>query len=127
MSSEPSDAFVFDLLSRLCGDRCTQVYLFGPSGEPFWAARLPLESDEIPILADVMSLVASAHGGHGAPLVAPDEHGRFVVGALDASGELYVALLGAQLSGAELDEARRSIAPHAESLRVVAAGATPGS
>jgi hypothetical protein len=114
-----SDAFVVGLLHRLMGrHRYSQVYLFGRTGEPFWAARMPLDQSEIPLLSEALDLIEAAEASHAKPFVAHDEHGRFVVGAIDAAEDLYVVLVTPDgVSAAGLDEARKDIEPHVAAIR----------
>ncbi len=128
MGVEPlTDAFVVGLLHRLMGrHRYSQVYLFGPAGEPFWAARMPLDELELPLLSEALDLIEAAESAHPKPFIAHDKHGRFVVGAIDASEDLYVVLVTpdreaaaahAWVSVARLNEVRREIAPHVAAIR----------
>ena len=129
MAVEPlTDAFVVGLLHRLMGrHRYAQVYLFGPAGEPFWAVRMPLDESEIPLLSEALDLIEAAEAAHPKPFIAHDRHGRFVVGAIDASEDLYVVLVTpdregtaahARVSVARLDEVRRELAPLVAAIRV---------
>ncbi|MBI2389522.1 MAG: hypothetical protein HYV09_07990 [Deltaproteobacteria bacterium] len=128
MRAQPiTDAFVVGLLHQLMArHRSSQVYLFGAEGEPFWAARMPLDESEIPLLSEAIDLIQAAEAEHPKPFIARDKEGRFIVGAIDATEDLYVVLVApdreaaaahAWVSVDRLNEARRELAPHVAAIR----------
>lgn len=128
MAAQPiTDAFVVGLLHRLIGrHRYTQIYLFGPAGEPFWAAQMPLDEAELPLLSEALDLIESAEAAHEKPFIAHDRQGRFVVAAIDGNEDLYVVLVTpdreadvkhAWVSRERIEDVRKEIAPHVAALR----------
>ena len=92
------DSLVPALLKRaLARHGGTQAFLFGPSGDPFWAARAPVAQAELGLLAEALDLLESLEEDHQRPFIGHDEGGRFVVAALDAAEDAYVVVLSTEL------------------------------
>jgi hypothetical protein len=94
MSARQS-AIVDTLLRRLLartGSR--QVFLFGPEGEPFMAARLPIERAELAQLNHALDLLERMEEAHRPkPFLASDAEHGLLVAALDEQEDLYVVML----------------------------------
>ncbi len=67
-----------------------QVFLFGPSGDPFWCARKPIRRDEMSILEQALSLIDAVEASRPKPFIDHDSSGRFSVAALGQDSDLYV-------------------------------------
>jgi hypothetical protein len=84
------DALLRRLLARHGG---RQIFLFGPAGEPFWAARLPVAEHDLDLLDRALALLAQLEASRPKPFFAHDRERRLVVAALDGSEDLYVVVL----------------------------------
>ncbi|MBK8212273.1 MAG: hypothetical protein IPK71_00870 [Myxococcales bacterium] len=84
------DAILQRVLSRFA---YRQMFLFGPTGDPFWAARLPITEKELALLDAGTKLLASAEPERARPFVAHDMRRALLVAALDADEDLYAVVL----------------------------------
>ena len=71
----------------------TQAFLFGPSGQPFWAANTPVANGELPVLSAALDLLESLEAAHSRPFMAHDPAGRFIVAALDSQEEFFLVVI----------------------------------
>jgi hypothetical protein len=112
------DALLSRLLTRHGG---RQIFLFGPAGEPFWAAHLPVAERDLDLLDRGLALLAQLEASRPKPFFAHDRERRLVVAALDGAEDLYVVVLQEALDPepAELRAAliRRDAAPDLLPLR----------
>lgn len=84
------DAILQRVLSRFA---YRQMFLFGPKGDPFWAARLPITEKELALLDAGTKLLASSEVDHARPFVAHDMRRALLVAALDDAEDLYAVVL----------------------------------
>jgi hypothetical protein len=77
-----------------------QIFLFGPTGEPFWAARLPVSAKELVLLDIGMRLLQEVERTRERPFVAYEPRHDLFTTALDAREDLYVVVLQDSRSGA---------------------------
>jgi len=84
------DAILQRVLSRFA---YRQVFLFGPSGDPFWAARLPVTEKELALLGAGTKLLERTEAERQRPFVALDVRRSLLVAALDEREDLYVVVL----------------------------------
>jgi hypothetical protein len=70
----------------------SQLFLFGPAGEPFWAARTPIHPWELTILSEAIDLLQALEADRARPFAAVDPRRRFHVAALDFREDLYVVV-----------------------------------
>jgi hypothetical protein len=116
-------ALIEAVLSRMrARQQWQQIYVFGAEGEPFWAAKMPLQEWELPLFSEALDLIADVEPSRPKPFIAHDSLGRFIVGALDMREELYVVLVppaGEAASACEdaVARAREELAPYLDVLR----------
>ncbi len=88
---ESIDLFVSRVLHTLLArHRAVQVFLFGPSGSPFWCARSPLTSEDMHILEIALDLIERLEADKPKPFIGHDAAGRFSVAALGRDSDLFV-------------------------------------
>lgn len=96
MDTPEPDTVLTALLQRLLsryGGR--QLFLFGPEGEPFMAARLPMEPEEFNLLNSALAMIERLESQRPRPFFALDNEHQLIVAALDEKQDLYfVVLLG---------------------------------
>ena len=73
-----------------------QLFLFGPQGEPFWAARVPIEPDEFTLFKGALRVIEQLEATRPRPFFAVDPRNRFIVAALDEAHDLYFIVLLAE-------------------------------
>ncbi|MHB1847146.1 MAG: hypothetical protein ACYCWW_20165 [Deltaproteobacteria bacterium] len=117
-----TDAFISAVLTRVLSHvGVEQLFLFGPEGDPFWAARIPLQHADLRLLLAALDLLESTEAEHEKPFVASDPNGRFTVAAFDANEDIYVVLVNDQATGlpaeARVSLAREAIRPHVSEIR----------
>ncbi len=121
MASPLTDEFLVSLLHRIQQRLGGQVFLFGPDGDPFWAARTPLDRGELGALREALELLEATESRVPRPFVARDERGRFVVAALEKATSLYVVLFAegpAPLAAeARVAAAREELAPYLDAIQ----------
>ncbi|HCF57015.1 MAG TPA: hypothetical protein DFS52_03335 [Myxococcales bacterium] len=76
-----------DVLKRQAAE---QLFLFGPSGEPFWCARKPIHRDEMFVLEQALALIQAVETTKPKPFIDHDSAGRYSVAALGGDSDLYV-------------------------------------
>jgi hypothetical protein len=119
--STSREAAVHALLQRLLarhGGR--QLFLFGPDGDPFWAARSPVEARELDVLDAALSLLERLERSRPKPFFSYDPDAGFLVAALDAVEDLYFVVLddaGPEVAEARVGILRGELAPFANVLR----------
>lgn len=77
------------LMSRYGG---TQIFLFGPEGEPFWPARVPITQDELHLFAKALDFIERVEAELPKPFVAVDPEGRYTIALVGADFDLYVVV-----------------------------------
>src|SRR5262249_3290651 len=99
----------------------TQIFLFGPEGAPFWAARTPLARSELATLTSALELIEDTEQKVRRPFFARDAAGGFVVAALDHRDDLYLVVVAAEKDPASAEARavaiRSSLAPVTDRLR----------
>ena len=86
------DALLRRLLAKYGG---RQLFLFGPEGEPFRAARVPIEPDDFELFKGALCVIEELEATRPRPFFSVDARNRFIVAALDERHDLYfVVLLG---------------------------------
>lgn len=121
-SIQDVDAFLAGLahrvLSRYGG---TQIFIFGPRGEPFWAARVPVRQEELLLLSNALDLIEATESLRPKPFLARDSLKGFTVAALDERHDLYIVLFDEGRTGpvveARVAEAVHEVSLHLDPLR----------
>lgn len=111
------DALLQRLLVRHGG---RQLFLFGPSGDPFWAARTPVSARELEVLDAALLLLERLELSRPKPFFSYDPNAGFLVAALDAAEDLYFVVLddaGPEAAEARAGILRGELAPFAIVLR----------
>jgi hypothetical protein len=111
------DALLQRLLARHGG---RQLFLFGAAGDPFWAARNPVESHELEALDAALHLLERLERSRPKPFFSYDGGAGFLVAALDAAEDLYFVVLddaGPEVAEARVAIIRSELAPIASDLR----------
>lgn len=111
------DALLQRLLARHGG---RQLFLFGSAGQPFWAAREPVEAHELQVLDAALFLLERLERSRPKPFFSYDPRARFLVAALDAEEDLYFVVLddtGPEVAEARVGILRGELAPFANTLR----------
>jgi hypothetical protein len=111
------DAVLARLLARNGG---RQIFVFGPDGAPFWAARVPVDPEEIGALERALKLIERLEATLPRPFFAYDDAHRLLVAALDARSDLYFVVLddrGRDATAARVAAIRLDLAPHLPVLR----------
>jgi hypothetical protein len=70
-----------------------QIFLFGPTGTPFWAARAPVSEADYNRLDVALALLERTEQERPRPFFAHDAANNLVVAALDEREDLYVVVL----------------------------------
>lgn len=122
LSIDNLDAFVTGLCHRILARHGgTQIFLFGPQGEPFWAARVPVQQEELLRLSEALDLIEATEALRPKPFLARDSLKGFTIAALDDRHDLYIVLFdeGPSRPAAEARIAAvlQEMAPHAEPIR----------
>lgn len=123
MSSGPlTDQELLPLLHGLLARHgSTQIFLFGPDGAPFWAARTPLERRELTTLEKALELIEDTENKIRRPFIARDPAEAFTVAALDHRDDLYLVVVAEDPSSlaaeARVAAVRKSLEPVADRLR----------
>jgi hypothetical protein len=98
-----------------------QIFLFGGAGDPFWAARNPVEPDELERLSEALGLIERLEQTRAKPFFAYTPRRDLLVAALDAREDLYIVVLDAgpdtEAAEARVALIREELAPHVGSLR----------
>jgi hypothetical protein len=98
-----------------------QVFVFGPTGAPFLAARLPVRPEEIPALDRALALIEQLEAHRPKPFFEYDAEHRLLVAALGSRGDLYFVVLdetlGPLAAEARVAVFRDELAPLAPTLR----------
>lgn len=94
----------------------SNVFLFGPAGDPFWAAWMPISRREVAILSDAIDALEAANAHRTKPYIGHDDERRYSFGALDTH-ELYFVLV---MDVPAPDEAEARVADFRQRLREVA-------
>ena len=98
-----------------------QIFLFGASGDPFWAARTPVEEAEIEELNQALTLLQQLEEKRPKPFFAYTPKRDLLVAALDSTVDLYIVVLAAgpdrEAAEARVALIREELAPHAKALR----------
>lgn len=98
-----------------------QVFLFGPSGEPFWAARTPIAPEELALLERGVALLAEEEARRSRPFSSYDLERELFVTALDAREDLYVVVLCGAWHGPPAEVVARARAALAGDLPAIRA------
>ena len=122
MSKQDIDALaervLRDVLKRHTAE---QLFLFGPSGEPFWCARKPIRRDELFLLEQALGLIQAVEATKPKPFIDHDSAGRFSVAALGDDSDLYVVCVNPtpdrQVAEARVVELRDDLRPRVRDLR----------
>ena len=118
MDPSVTDAFLTGLLHRLLSRHGgSQVFLFGAEGDPFWAARTPLDPSELTLLREALDLIEALEENRPKPFVGHDPGRRFTVAALDSQEDLYVVVFA---DGPDREAAEARVVAMRNELRVVA-------
>ena len=100
-----------------------QAFLFGPEAEPFIAKRKRVTATELELLRVALNFIEKLEATpHERPFSGRDEHGRFVVMALDEREDLYVVAIlysgsNAAAARANLNDSRAEFRELVEPLR----------
>lgn len=109
------------VLGRLLGRHGgKQIFVFGAKGAPFWAARLPIEPEEMGYLARALELIEQLEATRPKPFFAFDDDHRLLVAALDATSDLYFVVLEEprrEASAARVAAIRHDLLPYASTMR----------
>ncbi|MGC4113666.1 MAG: response regulator [Myxococcales bacterium] len=119
---ESIDHFVSRVLHTLLGRHgALQVFLFGPSGSPFWCARSPLISEDMGILQRALDLIEKLEADKPKPFIGHDAAGRFSVAALGGDSDLFVVCVNHGLdraaAKARVALVRHDLLPNVASIR----------
>ena len=116
-------AIVDSLLRRfLARYGARQVFVFGSTGEPFRAGRLPVEREELVGLQHALDLIEQMEAAaRPKPFFARDVENDLLVAALEEKEDIYVVVLGASDDGEPLEARvallRAELVPYVGSLR----------
>jgi hypothetical protein len=98
-----------------------QVFLFGPSGDPFWCAKKPIRRDELMLLEQALGLIQAVEASKPKPFIDHDGGGRFSVAALGEDSDLYVVCVNPlpdrQVAEARVIELRDDLRPRIRDFR----------
>jgi hypothetical protein len=97
-----------------------QIFVFGAEGSPFWAARLPVEPEELGYLERALELIERLEVTLPKPFFAFDDEYRLLVAALDAQSDLYFVVLedsGQEAAAARVAAIRLELNPYAPVMR----------
>ena len=112
------------LRAVLSAYRAEQLFLFGPDGNPFWAARTPVQPQELTILERALDLIAAVEGKRAKPFVARSSDAAFSIAALGEDSNLYLVVLASDSHGAPAEGRvalmRDKLRPAVEHLRTAA-------
>lgn len=107
-----------DVLKRHAAE---QVFLFGPSGDPFWCARKPVKRDELFLLEKALGLIEAVEATKPKPFIDHDSGGRFSVAALGDDSDLFVVSINPmpdrQVAEARVVELRDDLRPRVQDFR----------
>jgi hypothetical protein len=107
-----------DVLKR---HAATQLFLFGPSGEPFWCARKPVKNDDLFLLEKALGLIEAVEATKPKPFIDHDSAGRFSVAALGDDSDLYVVCINPmpdrQVAETRVVELRDDLRPRVQDFR----------
>jgi hypothetical protein len=124
MTGTPVDAaaLVDGVLGRaLAQGGGRQIFLFGATGDPFWAARNPVQAEELDRLSEALGLIERLEQTRAKPFFAYTPRRDLLVVALDAREDLYIVMLDAgpdtEAAEARVAVIRQELAPHVGSLR----------
>src|SRR5207253_1810340 len=99
-----------------------QLFLFGSSGEPFRAARLTVQRDEVGQLEFALDLIERMEVSRPRPFFARDSEHDLLVAALEDTEDLYVVVLGVSGEPEPVESRvallRAELIPYVGSLRV---------
>ena len=97
-----------------------QIFIFGPDGSPFWAARTP-EQHEIDRLSIALDLIEKLESSKPRPFAASDPKSGLVVDALDERNDLYFVIIRHDSEAAAMpppaEAVRKTLLPHVSWLR----------
>jgi hypothetical protein len=109
------------LTKMLARHRGSQIFVFGSTGKPYWAARSPVEPGELELLDTALDRIEEVEAHRPKPYLSHDAERRLLVAALDGKEDLYVAVLQSgrdpQASAARANLLRKDLAPYMEPLR----------
>ena len=107
-----------DVLKRHAAE---QLFLFGPSGDPFWCARKPIRGNELFYLEQALGLIQAVEATKPKPFIDHDSAGRFSVAALGDDSDLYVVCVNPtpdrQAAEARVVELRDDLRPQVQDFR----------
>lgn len=110
------------VLERALANQGTQqIFVFGPEGAPFWAARTPVLQDDVAHLERALRIIEQLEPSQPKPFFACAPGGEFHLAALDAEEDLYVVVLARDPDPVHAEARVRRVllelAPHATSFR----------
>ena len=122
MGGARQEAIVDALLRRLLARHgARQAFLFGPNGEPFRPARVPVEREELVLLERALNLIERMECSRPKPFFARDCANDLLVAALEEKEDLYFVVLGASGDPEPVESSvailRSELLPYIEPLR----------